>query len=220
MKFKYICIVAFVTLFSSCSSIEILNSWKSESMSEMKSKKILAIARTNDNSARIIFENELVEELKKQGFSASSSYKMFSILDPKQKISPEKAESLKAMFREKGYNAILLTVVKEVEELTKTIVSNENEFYAGAYYYPRYYRGFYGYYNHPTSYIPYNYNYNDNKETTTYTSENYVLETVVYDLDKPKEEQLVGIVTSKIKEPSDISKASKNYVKKIINKLK
>ena len=219
MRFKYVCIVALLALFSSCSSIEILNSWKSESMSDMKSKNILAIARTNDNAARRTFENELVEALQSEGFKASSSYKMFSILDPKQKISPEKADSLKVMFREKGYDAIVLTVVKEVQEFTKSVVSNDNDFYAGAYYYPRYYRGFYGYYNHPSSYIPYNYN-STNQEITTYTSANYVLETVVYDLEKSKEEQLVGIVTSKIKEPDNIEKISKSYVKKIISRLK
>lgn len=220
MKLKYFLIALIAVSFSNCSSVDVLNSWKSDDFSVMKEKNILAIARTKDKSIRIAFEDELVTKLQEEGYKASASHKMFSMLDPDAKISEERAESIKKMFKEKGYDGVILTVVKEVEEFTKSVVTDDNEFYGGAAVYPRYYRGFYGYYMHPMSYVPYNYSYDSNKEIKTYTAENYVLETVVYNLDNEKDKQLVGIVTSKIEEPSDVYKTSKDYISKIVKRLK
>ncbi len=219
MKFKYLFIVGILLSLYSCSSIKVLNSWKSDDFSEMKTKNILVIARTKDKSARIALENELVSNLKNEGLQASASYKMYSMLEPDKKISEKRADSIKQVLKEKGFNGIVLTVVKDVEKFTKTEVTNDNDFYAGGMYYPSYYRGFYGYYVHPMSYVPYSYSYDTNKEIKTYTSANYVLETVVYNLDNEKEKQLVGIVSTRIEEPSDIDKTSKNYVDKIVKRF-
>jgi hypothetical protein len=51
--------------------------------------------------------------------------------------------------------------------------------------------------------------------TTTYSATNYVLETVVYNLDETGENQLVAVVTSKIEDPENAAKTAKQYVKAI-----
>jgi rRNA processing protein Krr1/Pno1 len=51
---------------------------------------------------------------------------------------------------------------------------------------------------------------------TTETAHNYVLETVIYNLDETDEKkQLVAVVTSKIEEPDSASIAAEQYVKAI-----
>ena len=121
---------------------------------------------------------------------------------------------IKSMLKDAGFNGVVLTVIKETQELSKTVT--EGGGYAGGTYYgyyPRYYGGFYGYYYHPMSYSTLG-NYVE-QTSTTYTSKNYILETVVYNLDEPEEKQLVAVVTSKIEEPENAAKAAKQYVRAI-----
>ena len=54
---------------------------------------------------------------------------------------------------------------------------------------------------------------------TTTTSKNYILETVIYNLDETGEDQLVVVVTSKIEDPENASKAAKQYVQAITKSL-
>ena len=53
------------------------------------------------------------------------------------------------------------------------------------------------------------------ESSTTYTSNNYVLETVVYNLDETGDNQLVAVVTSRIEDPENATKTAKQYVKAI-----
>jgi hypothetical protein len=51
--------------------------------------------------------------------------------------------------------------------------------------------------------------------STTHTETTYILETVIYNLEETKEKQLVAVVSSKIEDPENASKAAKMYVKAI-----
>mgnify|MGYP000895413067 FL=1 len=106
---------------------------------------------------------------------------------------------------------MVLTVIKDMREATKTVT--EGGYYAGATRYPRYYRGFYGYYYNPMSYSTFG-NYVP-ETTTTYTTKTYVLETVAYNLNENDDKQLVAVVTSQISNPSNVTKVAKEYVKAI-----
>jgi hypothetical protein len=53
------------------------------------------------------------------------------------------------------------------------------------------------------------------QSSTTYTAKNYVLETVVYNLDEPEDKQLVAVITSKLEEPDNAATTAKQYVKAI-----
>jgi hypothetical protein len=54
----------------------------------------------------------------------------------------------------------------------------------------------------------------------TQTSKTYILETVVYNLSQPEEEQLVAVVTSKVDNPQDVTSTAKQYAKAIAKALK
>jgi hypothetical protein len=209
-----IAIVSVIILLNACSSVTVLNSWKADNASTVKEKNLLVIARTDNNTARIAFENEIVNQLTAKGIKATASFTKYPKLNPDKKITDEKADMIKSMLKDAGFNGVVLTVIKETQELSKTVT--EGGGYAGGTYYgyyPRYYGGFYGYYYHPMSYSTLG-NYVE-QTSTTYTSKNYILETVVYNLDEPEEKQLVAVVTSKIEEPENAAKAAKQYVRAI-----
>lgn len=219
-KPNYLILSAFlVLLLSACSSVKVLNSWKGDNANTIKDKNILVIARTDNTSARIAFENEIVDQLTEKGMKATASFTKFPKLNPDEKISEEKAMAMKSMLKDAGFNGVVLTVIKDKQELSKTVT--DGGYYAGGNYYgyyPRYYGGFYGYYNNSMSYSTLG-NYVE-PTSTTYTSKNYVLETVIYNLDESEEEQLVAVVASKLEDPENPAKAAKQYVQAITKSLK
>jgi len=200
-----------ILILSACSSVNVLNSWKADNISDVRDNNILVIARTANTSARIAFENEISKNLAARDIKATPSYTKYPKLNPDQEITEERVNDIKALLRKDGFNGVILTVVKEEQELSKTVT--DGGYYAGGTYYgyyPRYYNGFYGYYRNPMSYSTLG-NY-VGQTSTTYTARNYILETVIYNLDEPEEKQLVAVVTSKLEEPENAAKTAKQYV--------
>jgi hypothetical protein len=213
-KTIYLFFIISITLFASCSSVKVLNSWKGDNIEAVKENNLLVIARTDNMSARIAFENEIVKELTSRGISAKASFEKFPKLKPDREITEETEKEIKSIIMDNGFLGVVLTVIKEEQELTKTVT--DGGYYAGSTYYgyyPRYYNGFYRYYSHPMSYSTYG-NYVE-QTSKTYTAKNYILETVIYNLDEPEDKQLVAVVTSKLEEPENAATTAKQYVKAI-----
>lgn len=212
----------FAILMSSCSSVKILDSWKGDNLSTVKEKNILVIARTENKQARIAFEEAIANDLRGAGFKAQESFLKFANYNPDKKQDPSK---IKALIEKEGFDGIIVTVVKDYSEAVVT--EETGGYYAGASYggygghgyFPGYYGGgFYGYYNSPMAYSTYG-NYVPSSSTTR-VSKTYVLETLVYNLDQPKDKQLVALVTSKTIDPSSVTKVAKAYSKEVLNSLK
>ena len=216
---KFAIVLVFLTVIYSCSNIKVLASWKGENVNDIKDNKILVIARTDDNQARIAFESEIANKLKENGMNATTS---FSVLPTKVKIGKGVTEEQKVAFRNflntEGYDGIVLSVIKDEQETTKTY--SDGGYYAGATvpFYPGYYNGFYSYYYNPMAYSSFG-TYVE-PTSSTYTYKTYVLETVAYDLNQQDGKQLVAVVTSKIENPQDISRNAQEYTKKIAKALK
>lgn len=215
----FITTVSLLLLQSCVSSVKVINSWKSDNISTLKDQNILVIARTENNKSRGAFEEEIVKQLKSRGLKASTSYMKIPILNEERRFSDEEKKELVNNIKELGFNAIILTEVKQRSEQAQII--EEGGYYTGGSYtslYPQYYGGFYGYYNHPyshptyQSYVP--------GTTTTEIIRSYVLETVFFNLDLSSTEQLVGVVTSAIEDPENAYVAAEEYVKKMIKSLK
>lgn len=203
-----------VLLFSGCSSVKVMNSWKGDNAAAVKDNNFIVIARTSDTQSRIAFENEIVKQLSEKGMKATASFTKFPSLNPDVEVTEERKAEIESTIKKAGFNAVVLTVIKDVQNLTKT--TQEGGYYAGGNYYgyyPRYYGGFYGYYHHPMSYSTMG-NYVPETYVTS-SSKNYILETVIYDLDETNENQLVAVVTSKIEDPEGASKIASQYVKAI-----
>jgi hypothetical protein len=209
-----------MNLASGCSTIKVLDAWKSDDIATIKTKNILVIARTAHKPSREAFEQGIVKELAKKGLKGTESYKLFPEIDPNRKLSPEEIESIKEKFRAKGLDAVVVSVVKDVKEISQT--TTEGGYEAGASlssYYNMSYVGFYGYYASPGSYASFD-GVEVEETMTTKTNKIYVLETSVHNLDLPEKEQLVALVTSKIDQPESITALADEYAKAIAKALK
>ena len=212
------CIVSLLIL-QNCSSVKVLDSWKSDTVSDVKNRSFLVVARSANKQARLAFENEIVDQMSSKGYKATTSYSKFGDMNPNEEPSESNKGKIKKMLEAEGFDAVVLTVMKDYQEETRLV--KEGGYYEGGNYYgfyPRYYGGFYTYYRHPMSmrtlgnYVP--------ESTTTTTSKIYILETTIYDLKAPENNQLIAIVTSQIDNPSSATEAASDYVKKVAASLK
>lgn len=210
-------------LIQSCSTTKVLDSWKAEPsiIDIFKEKNVLVIARTSNTMSRNAFEREIADALRARGIKASESYHKAPNLHPEVEMSEERMAMIKSIINSEGYDAIVLTVIKDKTQTTRTSTSG---IYMGASYgsyYPGYYGGFYNYYAQPYAYGNY---YNSfggfiPTSTSTYVDTDYVLETVAYNLDEADGKQLVAVVTSKLNDPNKADKTAKEYVDLMIKHL-
>jgi hypothetical protein len=222
MNIKYFLLVSLFSLIllSSCSSVKVLNAWKSNDAEEFISKKALVIVRTDNNQARVAFEDAIAMKLRDRGMEATESYKYIPSLDPNKKLSEKEVNEAKKMIQRKGYNAVVLSVVKEKN--LNLIHERDGGYWAGATYagyYPMYYSGFYGYYTHPASYMNYGGVYVPETFSEDY-SVTYILETLAFDLEAPEDKQLVAVVTSSVENPESAHQTARDYANKISNSFK
>lgn len=220
MKKISILLVLFIfgLMFQNCSTVKVLDSWKSDKVSTIKGNNFLVVARTDNSQARIAFESEIAKQMEAKGFKATPSFSKFGDLKPNAQPSEESQERLKQLLNAEGFDGVVLTVMKDYQEETR--IEKDGGYYAGGNYYgyyPRYYGAFYGYYAHPMSmttlgnYVP--------ETTTTRISKIYILETTVYNLKETGEKQLVAVVTSKVDNPESAGTTASEYVKKITASL-
>jgi hypothetical protein len=201
-----------------CSTVKVLNTWTAEgdAVASFKQKNILVIARTNNNSARTAFETAIAKQMNANGYQATESFKKSPTMHTEVEMTEERMNRVLSMIQSEGYNGIVITTVKDKEQVTQT---NTSGVYMGmGSGYPGYYGGFNSYYSYPYASGPYYSGFGGYMPTssTTSTYNNYVLETVGYSLDEPEEKQLVFVVTSKLSDPSDAYKTADEYVQKIV----
>lgn len=218
-----ILILLLSVIVQSCSSVKVLDAWKGEeeNISKFREKNILVIARTANDHARIAFEEAIAVELRSRGMKATESFKKAPKIYPNREISEERVALIKSLLASEGYTGIVLTVIKDQEQITRITSSG---IYIGAgysSYYPGSYGSFYNYYASPYAYGSYYDSFGGYipTSTSTRTYSNYVLETVAYNLDEPSENQLVAITTSSVDDPREAYKTAEDYVAKIMKSL-
>ena len=79
MKRLWLLTVPFVLFMAACSSTNITNSWKDENVSASNMKKVMVLAMLpeKERTLRQQMENEMVDDLRKQGYTAVSSFEEF-----------------------------------------------------------------------------------------------------------------------------------------------
>ena len=213
-------ILVLLFLITGCATVKVLDSYTSKDVSSIRSKNILVVARTAHQPSRVAFEKEITKQLTKNGLQAAESFEKFPDINPDRKLSPEDVEDIKSRLKKEGINAVVVSVLKDVEEFTQTDV--EGGYTAGASLasytiIPNI--GFYGYYAYPNSFSTYD-GVDIEKTTTTQTTRIYVLETSVHNLDLPEKDQLIALVTSKIIEPDKVYEFADEYARAIWKALK
>jgi plasmid stabilization system protein ParE len=225
MKLKHFRVLLLIVAFvlHNCSSTKVIDSWKAEEavIDKFKEKNVLVIARTANNQARIAFELAIADELRQKGIKVTESYSKAPRIYPNREMSEERVALIKSLMNSEGFNAVVLTVIKDKSQIVRTSSSG---IYVGATYgnyYPGHYGGFYDYFSYPYAYGSYYSSFGGYVpvSTSTYTETNYVLETVVYNLDEPSENQLVAVVTTKLDDPKDAYKTADEYVREVMQSL-
>jgi plasmid stabilization system protein ParE len=221
---KQITLLVILALFlQNCASTKVLDAWKAESsvVDLFKQKNVLVIARTENTQARLAFEIEIANALRAKGIKVTESYKKAPKIHTNIEMSEERVALIKSLLESEGFNAVVITVVKDKSETVRT---SSNGVYMGASYnnyYPGHYGGFYNYYRAPYAYGSYYNSFGGYIPTSssTYTETKYVLETVAYNLDEPEENQLVAVVTTSLDDPKQAYKTAAKYVELMMKNL-
>ena len=212
-------IIIMSTVSTSCSSVKVLDTWSSDNVKSVRSKNILVIARTSHKPSRIAFEEAMVKEIEKKGLKGVESFKKFPEIDPDSKLTLDEKNAIKEMLKKEGFNAIVVSVLKDVKKISKT--ETEGGYIAGeslASYYGIPPGGFYGFYTHPNAYSTYQ-GVDVAMTVTTQTAKIYVLQTLVHNLDLVEKEQLVALVTSEIVQPESIPDNAHQYAKAVMKAI-
>ena len=220
-KASFILIVLIIGALSSCSGYKVLNTWQAENAQAIRANNILVVARTTNAQARVAFEQEITNELNKQGVKATASYLKFPKLGPNTKMTEERKDSLQTLLTSKGFDGVVLSVLKNYDENTREIgfqggyvetgrEPNLDDGVSG---------GFYSYYYHPMAYAS-DVVYVEKDTLPTLTSRNYVLQTSVYNLKLPEDKQLIAYMNASIENPDNADQAAKGYAKTLAKEFK
>ncbi len=228
-RIKQILILAILAItFSNCgTSVKVTDAWKADNIGTLKGAKILVITRTDDMVSRQRFETEIAERLRADGIDATESYKKFPGMKQNVKRTEEEVKQAIQIIKNEGYKGIVMTVLKD--KSSEIVTSQTGGYTTGGVYggygmgygMGYYGGGFGGYYG--SVYSPYGYGYGGAyvpSETRTYTSETYLLETVIYNLDLEPGKQLMSVISVDVTDPTSASKVAPKYADKVLQALK
>lgn len=196
--------IGVLTLFTimSCSSTQVISSYKDEKVSAKDYKKILVLGifQPKERALRQETETQLVNRLKENGYNAVTAMEDFG---PKafEKVSEDQlVEKLKTT----GYDAVITTALLDKSKEKNYQPGTSSLQPVGVYYnrFGRYYSTIYDRVYAPGYYT---------------TSTDYFLETNLYDI---KSGDLIYSVQTKTYDPSSASSLASDNSKKIVQDLK
>jgi hypothetical protein len=128
--FPAVIAVAFV-LLSACSGTDIVRDWNDESVNASY-KTIFVVGISDSQQTRRIFENQLVDELKKSGIMAIPSYQHIGSKVVINRESVVKAVTKLAEVDSVNVDAVLVTYLVDTESETKFVDSPVGISYSGS----------------------------------------------------------------------------------------
>ena len=105
-----------VSLFISCSPAVLQGSWKSDEYTDYRPKNILIVGVTQNTAARMKYEEQLKTEFNRRGINASQSALIFEDSFKNAKQTEEDIENQVNKLSDKGYETLLISAVKGVDE--------------------------------------------------------------------------------------------------------
>ncbi len=180
-----------------------IDSWVNKDYSGYIPKKVLVVGLTDNLTARKIFEEQLVLELKKKDIKAVESSDVFKTEFTSVWQTEDNIQNEVERLTDNGFDAILISAVKGVKEK----VAYSSDIYRRDYYWRRFKPYYYMYqdiYIDPEYYERYNI---------------YNIEATLYDLNEDNVKSLVWVASYDIVDPKAINATVKDYVKSIIKSL-
>ncbi len=210
---KILGILTLIVMVTSCSTVRVVNTWNNSEELNLNDKRIMVISKTDDNVVRSQFENDLVNKLREYDLNSMESLSVFPKIDTEVRLNENEVQKIVEDLKNKGVDIIILNTLKETQEYSRTETTGGGY---SALYFPTYFRGpsgtFYRYYSsiHVNS---------EPESTITYTGKKYILETVIYDLTKTDNDQLILVITTEIDSPKSLGVISSDFSKKIVKQL-
>ncbi|WP_299212334.1 hypothetical protein [uncultured Aquimarina sp.] len=115
-KLKHLLILLLGMITWNCSTIKLIDSWKSEDFQAVKSKRILVAAKSPDSAIQKSFEKAIVSKLKGQDIDAIEMHKVFPSIKDKEQRTTEEVQQILQMFKEKKIEGLLITSLKQTIE--------------------------------------------------------------------------------------------------------
>ncbi len=200
---KKICLLLVPLFLLSCSSIQFVDSWKNEDIAFFKPQKLLVVGVTDNLTARVIFEEKLKDEFSKRNINAVESTKILDEAFTSSEKSEEEIQHMIASLSEKGFDAVIISAVKGVDEKNT--------------YRPGYYTVNYNW----TRFGKYYYRYQDIYYNPAYYNEFsiYRVETSIYNINEQSDKSLVWVGSLNIVDPQSIKSTVNEYVATIMKQL-
>ena len=194
----------FCLILSGCSSY--LTSYENINPSKNTYEKILVVGRSKSKTARIKFENSVVNQLKESGISAVASHAAKAIIDLNKKYSESELATLKKNLMTDGFDGVIVTNLINTEEYTDVIPGGTSTTYI-----PRRVGRFGRYFAYypVTTWEP-----GELKSGTKYN-----FESSLYRLTDDAGENLQWIGSFAVKDPSSLEKTVNNYAKDLTEAL-
>ncbi|WP_040250100.1 hypothetical protein [Psychroserpens mesophilus] len=104
--------ILLMLLLLSCSSTQLVESWKNPDIDSYEPYKVLVVGLTSDETARLQFEEKLKQELELRGYEVVMSFDLFKT----EKMNTAELDSLESQLIKSGFDTILLTKIIGVEE--------------------------------------------------------------------------------------------------------
>lgn len=189
----------------SCGSSYLTNS--TNITQEKKSyQKILVIAKSKENTARINFENQVANDLGMLGVNAVASTQVIKPEMLSENLSEKDIEKLRKLLVDEGYDGVIVTNLINAAQYTDVSSGGTNTAYVPVRYgrFGRYYRSY-----------PVTYWEPDEVEVGV----EYTLESCLYDIRNNEKDNLQWVGRFKVRDPNDLIKTIQKYSTELTNEL-
>lgn len=183
-----------------CSSAEMVENWKNPEIVIFDANKVLLVGISNNEEARINFEDKLQKEFEARDVEAVRSLDVFDVKFTDSQRTEKELDALEQSLLDKGFDAILLTKIVGSES-RQSFKNSVNELYNSRDGFNEDYRRHQDIYYQDEYYEMY----------TVYNAE-----TSLYCICTGKERSLIWRGSIDILDPDNVEKTIKDYVRLIV----
>jgi len=197
--------------------MKLSESYKSDDFETMRNQKILVVSRTPLDDVRKEYELAITKQLRAKGMNAVASHIAFPSLERLKNPTADRVSNVISMFREDGFDILVLTSLKDVQE--QVLIQKQGGYNSLSEYYGNQYITLKGYYddmNAPPRLPP----RETPESTTVLTADTYILEAVTYNLAMAEEKRLLSIIAAEVTDPDSGATVRNGFAKIVANQLK
>lgn len=201
-------LLAAIVLFAgfsatNCSSTKLAGSWRNANYANYTPKKVLILGVSQNLTARKIFEEELAKELSLRGIQSGMAYDIFPVSFTNSQQSEIQIQREIDTILNLGYDSVLISAVKGVDEKV-----TYDRSYGTVYYRGRFNRYYYTYQD--IYYTPYYYE----------KYKVYHIESSLFDLETQLDKtSLIWTASFDLVDPYDIENSVQGYIKGLLKNL-